>query len=416
MADPTIPLSDHAARRRRLRTALKKSVAIVFAGEHDAHLPTYYRPHPHFEYLTGLVNEPGAILVLDPGAPTEARRDLLFLRPLNPELEKWDGYRTEVSQALRDETGFKAVFRTTHFPRFLNDAVRRTPSLACVHALAAYDQPVSPDLEIFRKLQERIPGVEIRDATDEMARLRSVKSPAEVAMIQRAADITAAGFAAVMRSTRPGQSEFDLQETLEHAYRTNGSRGPAFGTIAGSGLNSTVLHYKDNDAVVKDGDLICLDSGAAFGGYGADVTRTIPANGRFTDRQAEIYSIVLRAMNAAIKAVKPGVPIAKIDQVARAIIIKAGYGDSFIHGIGHHLGLETHDVSPEGDLKEGAVITIEPGIYLPDEALGVRIEDDVVVTRTGCRNLTAKIPKSVQAIEKAMAEGRTTRGKSARRT
>jgi Xaa-Pro aminopeptidase len=146
-----------------------------------------------------------------------------------------------------------------------------------------------------------------------------------------------------------------------------------------------------------------IDSGADFGGYTADVTRTIPASGRFTERQREIYELVLRALKASTKAVKAGCTFAQIDKASRDIITKAGYGDRFFHGIGHHLGLEVHDITPKGPLKAGAVITIEPGIYLPDENFGVRIEDDVVVTREGCVNLTGGIPKSVAAIEKAMA-------------
>lgn len=403
MPDPTISLSEYAARRSKLLTALKKSIGVVFAGEHDSHLPTPYRPHPHFEYLTGVTDEPGAVLVLDPAGPVEARREMLFLRPLNPEVEKWDGYRLEVSKPLRDRTGFKAVFRTGNLARFLSEAAQRTPALACLHPLAWYDQPISPDLAVFRKIVNRTPGAVITDATEHLARLRSIKSRAEVAMIQRAVDITRTGFETVMKTVRPGINEFDLQETLEHAYRSNGSRGPAFGTIAGSGLNSTVLHYHDNDQPIEEGDLICVDSGASCGGYGADITRTIPASGKFTKRQSEVYSVVLKAMNAAINAVKPGATLAQIDAAARSIIIKAGYGDYFIHGIGHHLGLETHDITPAGPLRAGAVITIEPGIYIPDEKIGIRIEDDVLVTKTGVRNLSTKIPKTIAAIEKLMA-------------
>jgi Xaa-Pro aminopeptidase len=406
MADPTIPLTEYAARRKRLLTALKKSTGIIFAGDQDAHLPEDYRPHPHFEYLTGVIDEPGAVLLLDPANPVEARREILFLRPLDPEVEKWDGLRMEVCQALRDKYGFKTIFRTGNLPRFLTEAAKRSRSLACLHPLAQYNQPITPDLELFGKIAQRIPGTEIVDGSEEIARLRSVKSRAELAMIQKAIDITHIGFETVMKTTRPGMNEFDVQENLEHAYRANGSRTTGFKTIAGSGINSTVLHYAANDRVIEDGDLICIDSGAVYGpgqaGYGADITRTIPANGRFTKRQKEIYNIVLQAEEAAIRAVKPGVTLAQIDKVARAIITKAGYGDYFIHAIGHHLGLETHDATPEGGLKVGAVVTIEPGIYIPDEAIGVRIEDDVVVTRDGRRNLSSRIPKTAAAIEKIM--------------
>jgi Xaa-Pro aminopeptidase len=404
-SSPGITHAEHARRRKKLLTALRKSVGVIFAGDHAVDLETEFRPHPHFEYLTGVVDEPGAVLVLDPGAPVAARREMLFLEPLNPEVEKWDGYRLEVSQALRDGTGFKAIFRTLSLPRFLLEAARRSGSLACLHPIANHEQPVSPDLALFRKVAERLPGAEIIDRTDEVPKLRAVKSAAEVKMIDRAIEITRLGFIAAGGALKPGRSEFDVQEALEHAYRDNGSRGPAFGSIVGAGVNSTVLHYRANRETIGRSDVVCIDSGAGFGGYGADITRTFPANGRFTKRQREIYDIVLKAMNAAIRAVKPGAKINDLDRVARAIIVKAGYGDYFIHGIGHHLGLETHDTAPDAPLREGNVITVEPGIYIPDEAIGVRIEDDVLVTKTGNRNLSAKIPKTAAAVEK-MVRGR----------
>lgn len=406
----TIPLDEYADRRRKLSTALKNSVGVVFAGAGGGHLNDTYRPHPHFAYLTGVTSEPGTVLLLDPAHSVEARREILFLRPLNPELEKWDGLRMEISAALRESTGFKSIFRAEQFGRFLNESAKRAKSLACLHPLASVDQPVSPDLELFRKVCERMPGAEIVDMSDAVAELRSVKSAGEIAMIQKAIDITAAGFAEAMRAVKPGKMEFKVQATLEHAYREHGSRGAAFGTIVGSGINSTVLHYKANNNIIEDGDAIVIDSGASFGpdgaAYSADITRTVPANGKFTARQREVYDVVLKALEAATKAVKPGATLAEIDKTARAVIIKAGFGDHFIHSIGHHLGLETHDAAPAGGigapLREGNVLTIEPGIYIPQEKLGVRIEDDVVVTKDGCRVLSENIPRRAEDVEKAM--------------
>ncbi len=400
--DPSIPLSEYAARRKKLLGQLKKSVGVVFAGELADPLHDDFHVTPHFEYLTGVTDEPGAILILDPGNPVENQREILVLRPLDPEIEKWDGLRMEVSKALRDTTGFRVILRYDRYPRALLDAIKRAKSVACLHPLANHAQPVTPDLALFKEYAARVPGLTIEDHTEAVAKLRSVKSKHEVAMIQRAIDITAQGFEAIMTGIRPGLTEFDGQEMLEHGYRTNGSRGPAFGSIVGAGVNSTVLHYRANDQPIEDGDFICIDSGARWGGYGADITRSIPANGKFTKRQREIYNIVLKANEAAIKAVKPGVRMAAVDAVARAIITKAGYGDHFMHGIGHHLGLETHDVTPEGPLKVGNVVTIEPGIYVADEKIGVRIEDDILVTRDGRKNLSAKIPKKADAIEKIM--------------
>jgi Xaa-Pro aminopeptidase len=400
-----IPLDEFAARRTTLRASLKKSTGLLFAGDSDTHLDSAYRPHRHFEYLTGITDEPGAALLLDPTNPVESRREMLFLKPLNPEIEKWDGYRLEISKALRDRTGFKSVFRMDKLPMFLNDAARRSKSLACLHPLAQYTQPVSPDLAVFKEVAARIPGVTIEDRSDELALMRSAKSKNEIATLQRAIDITAAGFRTILTSIRPGMNEFDVQETIEHSYRTSGARALSFNTIAGAGMNSTVLHYRANDQPIADGDLICIDSGAKWQGYSADITRTLPVSGAFTPRQREIYEVVLKAELAAIKAVKIGARLSQIDSAARSVITKAGFGDFFIHSIGHHLGLDTHDVTPTGDLplKEGAVITIEPGIYIPQEKIGIRIEDDVVVTKKGCTVLSAMIPKTIADLERAMA-------------
>ena len=224
MALERISLKEFAQRRDRLRAALKKSVGLIFAGDYDAHSDHPYRPHRHFEYLTGLTDEPGAALLLDPSNPVEARREMLFLKPLNPELEKWDGLRMEIAAALRQKTGFRTLFRLDKLAMWLNDAARRSKSLACLHPLAQYTQPVSPDLEIFQKVAERIPGVAIEDRSDELPIMRSAKSKNEIAMLQQAIDITARGFETVMRALKPGMNEFDVQETIEHAYRTSGAR------------------------------------------------------------------------------------------------------------------------------------------------------------------------------------------------
>ncbi|MEM7167141.1 MAG: Xaa-Pro peptidase family protein [Planctomycetota bacterium] len=403
----TIPTKEYAARRRKLSTALKKGIALIHAGDPNTNgLNGSYRAHAHFEYLTGIGDEPGAILLLDPGNDDPKRRECLFMKPLDPEMERWDGFRAPIDDALRERTGLSSIFRLYALPRFLTEAALRSRSLMCVHPFASFQQPVSPDLAKFRKVAERIPGVSIGDCTEAMARLRGAKSANEVALIQQAVDITMLGYEEVLRTLRPKMNEFDVQETLEHAYKSHGSRGTGYNSIAGSGVNSTVLHYHANSAELCDGDLICIDSAATFNGYCADITRTLPVNGKFTPRQKEIYELVLKAEEAAIRAVKPGVTLADLDAVARKVITKAGYGDAFYHSIGHHLGMEVHDIAPRQPLKEGAVVTIEPGVYLRDEKIGVRIEDDIVVTKSGYRNLSKKIPKTVKDIERLMAAGR----------
>ncbi|NBX24456.1 MAG: aminopeptidase P family protein [Planctomycetes bacterium] len=399
---PHIDPREFARRREQVLKAIAGSVGLVFAGDAEPSLHGPYMPHAHFRYLTGITDEPGAVLLLDPGNPNPAWRVRLFLKPLNPEREKWDGFRHPISAALKARTGIDAIHRTDMLAGQLLVSARRARSLSLLMPLSPHTAPVSPDLEVFRRSCERIPGCSIQDRSQLLAQMRARKSDAEVACIEHAGRITGLGFHVAMATLRPGMNEFDLQRNVEEAYREGGARDLAFPTIAGGGFNSTVLHYHGNDQMLQAGDLVCLDSGAKWAGYSADVTRTLPVSGRFTARQREIYELVLKAQRAAIKACRPGRRLHQVDEAGRAIIRKAGLADAFPHGMGHHLGLETHDITPDEPLAEGAVVTIEPGIYLPEERIGIRIEDDVLVTRRGPRVLTGHIPSAIADIERLM--------------
>ena len=192
-----------------------------------------------------------------------------------------------------------------------------------------------------------------------------------------------------------------MARALESTYRREGAQGVAYNSIVGSGFNGTVLHYMDNQAELKDGDLMVIDAGAAYENYAADITRTFPVNGKFTAEQREIYELVLNAELAAIKAVRAGVTMTEIDNAARKVIEKGGHGDAFIHNIGHPLGIQVHEGKPDGPICAGMIITIEPGVYLPERNLGVRIEDDILVLKDGCEVLSPMIPKTVAEIEAA---------------
>ena len=400
-----ISLKEYASRRAKVSKALRGSAGIAYAGESSNELASTWRPHAHFEYLTGITNEPGAMLLFDPTNPVATRREILFLRPRDPEIEQWDGLRKPLGGTLRKELGIVSIFRTGSLPMVLCDVASRTSTYATLMPKASIKDTVSKDLELWNSVVARNPGCSVEDKSGVIPQLRSVKSPAEVKIIQAAVDMTSQGFADAMQFVGPDVHEFKVQATLEYGYAMAGGRGSAFPPIIGGGLNSTVLHYKENDQHLMGGELVCIDSGAFYAGYGADISRTIPVSGKFTLRQKEVYEVVLKAEEAAIKAVKPGVTLAELDTIARSIITKAGFGEYFIHGIGHHLGLETHDnCGPISPLKKGAVITIEPGIYLPDEAFGIRIEDDIAVTSAGYKNLSKAIPKTVSAIENAMAK------------
>ncbi len=401
---PLIGSAEFAARRARVLEALEGAAALVLAGREVVldSVPARWKTDRLFWYLTGLDHESGAAVLFDPSAEDPKRRITLFLRNRDPEAERWDGPREPLASGLRERLGFTEIRRTSQLPAALTAAARRTKRLACLHAFTTYTEELSPDLEIFQKVASHVPGVTIEDRTQLLPALRAVKSSAELALIEHALAITAAGFARVLQILRPGLRERDLVDALLHTYRSHDAE-PAYELIVGAGANSTVLHYRDGDTTIQDGDLVVMDCAAAFGGYASDVTRTFPASGVFLDEQRDIYEIVLQAQQAAIGAARPGATFTEIDAAARRVIEAAGYGDAFIHGTSHPLGVEVHDVAPDGPLREGMVITIEPGIYLPEKNLGVRIEDDILITADGCHDLSGRlVPRTVAEIEAAL--------------
>jgi Xaa-Pro aminopeptidase len=401
--DLTISASEYAARRAAVLDALDGAAGVVLAGSAATFpaLQARWTADPMFRYLTGLDYEGSAAVLFDPSAEDPSRRITLFLRPRDVEAERWDGAREPLDSALKSRTGFTSIRRTPYLPDVLSEAARRTKRLACLHPFASYTADLSPDLEIFHKVAQRIPGVVIEDRTQLLASMRAVKSPAELALMERAVMATAAGFEACLHAIKPGMREKDIVDMLVAIYHDHDCE-PAYELIVGAGLNGTVLHYVENSAVIVGGELIVMDCAASYRGYASDVTRTLPSSGVFSNEQRKIYEVVLEAELAGIAAAKPGVTYTEVDAAARGVIEKAGYGDAFIHGTSHPLGIEVHDIAPDGPLKPGMVVTLEPGVYLPDRGFGVRIEDDLLLTETGNRNLTSAVPKTVEAIEEAM--------------
>jgi Xaa-Pro aminopeptidase len=254
--------------------------------------------------------------------------------------------------------------------------------------------------------------------------LRAIKSPGELALIQKAVDPSIDAHFEAMKMVRPGLYEYQVAARMVDIHGYAGCETEAYAPIVGTGFNSTVLHYNKLDRRIEDGDIVLLDVGGQYSGYASDITRTIPANGKFTPRQREIYEIVLGAQNAAMAALKPGMTLGGKDETSLQKIAmdyidlhgkdKEGrsLGRYYIHGLSHHVGLDVHDPSgPSRPLEPGMVITIEPGIYIPEENLGVRIEDDVLITPTGYKQLTARLPRSPDEIEKIMANGKAEREK-----
>ncbi len=401
---PAITVAEYAERRAAVLRALEGAAAVVFAGTEvgTGSLHGRWKTDRSFWHLTGIERESGAAVLFDPSAEDPESTITLFLRPRDPESERWFGDRAALDSALKTKTGFTSITRSTRLPARLTEAARRTKRLACLHTFAAYPADVSPDLAVFKKVCERIPGISLEDCTQLLPGMRAVKSPAELDLIKQAVSISQAAFDTALRLISPGVSEGEIAETMTAEFRAHGGEA-AFEPIVGSGVNGTILHYVDNDKVVENGELIVIDYAAAYGGYVSDVTRTLPAGGKFTTEQRGLYQVVLEANLAAIAVARPGATFTDLQNAAHQVITRAGYGDYFIHGIGHHIGAEVHDVTPDGPLATGMVLTVEPGVYLPEQGVGVRVEDDILITPQGAEVLTAAIPKTVEAIETAMA-------------
>jgi Xaa-Pro aminopeptidase len=394
-----IPLEEYRSWRAALRESLKDGVVILFGKTENeqADLRSGFFQEANFYYLTGW-REPGAIVVLSPEGET------LFIPRRDPEREKWTGRKAAPEDAgIEEVTGFERVLASETFEAQLPKLVE-----AAAKIYTLMDQPAGP------KLQALLPLREFFDAAPAIAKLRMTKSAREQALIRRSVDITVEAHRAAWKRMAPGLFEYQIAATMSSVYFDAGCERHAYRPIVASGPNGAVLHYSRNSRRIDSGDLVVMDVGAECSAYAADITRTLPANGKFTRRQRELYEVVLGAQKAAIAAVKPGMTLGKstpnsLYTIAYDYINSHGkdlHGDSlgkyFTHGVGHHVGLDVHDASdPAEPLAAGMVITIEPGIYLPEEGIGIRIEDTLLVTESGAQVLSKSLPKEVEDIEKA---------------
>lgn len=396
--------SPFQARREALLDSLVEGTAILYSDGEDGE--TGYISNTDFWYLTGL-NEPGAVLVL---SPNEKERQVLLLAPRDPDVERWKGLRPAITDSMTERLGYDRVRRAPYLGRLLRDRVKHSPIFHYIGPVVNYTAPVPKELETYRKIADRVPGTKIRNGSRFLESMRMIKSSTEIDKIREAIDVTHYGLSRLIARMRPGVTEFELDGVLEAAFKERGAQFMGFGPIVGSGMQSTVLHYRAKTKMVEEGELLLLDVGAQWDHYSADISRTFPVDGQFTDRQGEIYDIVYRAQQAAIAAVRPGATIREVHDIARGIIADHGYGDHYLHGTSHHLGLLVHDVADYAvPLKPGMVITVEPGIYIEDEEIGVRIEDDVLVTDNGREVLSGDIPSERKDVESWIREA--TRGK-----
>jgi Xaa-Pro aminopeptidase len=405
LVEPGQTQSPDVYRRRReaLMKEMGEGVAVVYAnGEEDG---DGYRQGSDFLYLTGVLEE-GGILVLAPKERTY--REFLLLPSRDPEAERWTGEREGIGAALRRKYGFEKIYRAGRLTGLMLDLTGRSPVLWQVSRPSGEaDGKAPPDLALYDKIHDRLPGVSTKTLGWTRARKRSRHGADELAIMQRAVRISEAGFVAAAAEIRPGATEARVEAEAERVWKASGARRPAYESIVGSGPNSTILHYPRSERTMEDGELILMDMSAEFAHYAADITRTFPVGGRFSAEQRKIYDLVLKAQKTAFDLVRPGAYMEDLDAAARKVIEDGGYGDYFIHSLGHFVGLDVHDAGAyQEPLSAGMVITLEPGIYLPDRKIGVRIEDDVVVTETGARYLSDGIPRAPEDVERWMAARR----------
>lgn len=435
--------SEHAARRARLMQLIgEDGVAIIPAAREvirarDTHYK--FRQDSDFRYLTGFP-EPDAVAVLVPGRRRNGRKAeyILFVRERNPEREIWDGRRAGPEGAVRDY-GADEAYTLAEFEAQLPGLIAgRTHLHYTLGEHPHWDAKLTACVREIREVSRRGAAAPVDfialEATLHEMRLR--KSPAELELMASACAITAEAHCIAMRTARPGLYEWQLAAEI-HAHFARHDMEPGYGTIVGSGENACILHYVDNHAELRDGDLVLIDAGGELQGYTADITRTFPVNGRFSKAQRAVYEVVLEANVQAIRELKLGNSSARPHEVATRVLtegmvelgllkgkpaelIKAGkHRQFFMHGTGHWLGMDVHDVGRykiEGKprpFEPGMVMTVEPGLYIAPGTpgvprkywgIGVRIEDDVVVTTQGPRVLTADVPKTVREIESLMAQ------------
>jgi len=394
-----------AARRRVLLARLGRGVVLVPAAherelERDYVQDNDFRQGNTFFYFTELETQDAWLLLVAGGAG----ETVLFLPPRDPLQERWTGLRLGPDTTAARLTGIARVLPTDSLDPVLSAAlVRARGPLYVPLDQTTRDEPRFRDL-LFS-------GRDVRNLRPSADSMRLVKDADEVARMRKAVEISVLGHVTAMQAARPGKWEYEIEAALEAEFRRNGADRVGYPSIVGSGPNSTTLHYDVNRRQTRDGDLIVVDAGAEWGQYTADVTRTFPVNGKFTPRQKAIYDLVLATQQAAFDSTRPGTTIAQLNRVARdymrthsGTLCGAQTCDAyFIHGLSHWLGMDVHDVGDYSTpLKAGMVLTIEPGIYLAQEALGVRIEDDVLVTATGAEWLSAKAPKTTAEIESLM--------------
>ncbi len=391
------------------------SAAVFFSGREvrklgDENYP--FTPSSNFLYLTG-VDKPNEILFL--AKKGTEKTAVLFIEPSDEEKAKWVGEVIKKEEAAKI-SGIKDI-------RYIPDFYSYTAGIIFNKRIEniyldlenRYFNIDSIELGFAKEIGEKYPYISIRNIYNDVAELRRIKTVRELEKIEKAVEITGVGVENMLKNVHPGMYEYQLEAYFDFSLKSSGVKDHAFKSIVASGKNAAVLHYSDNDCVIEDNSLVLCDVGAKWEYYCGDITRTFPANGKFSKRQKQLYNIVLEGQKLIIDTIRPGIPFASLNETLikyyEKKLAEIGLIEKpedvkkyYWHGVSHCLGMETHDAGRhnEGMLEEGMVLTVEPGLYIADENIGIRIEDDVVVTWNGCKVLYDYIPKTVEDIESIM--------------
>ena len=403
-------------RARLYETLADNTLVVAYAGipvhtNEDAYYD--FTVNSQFFYLTGLERENTAFLAYK---SADSTREMLFIEQPDPLAERWTG-KMPTKEEVRAVSEVEDVRYTDSLENAIGSILSRCRVERAYFDLYRCRMNDLPDYNavMAQRFGQAYPHVALKDLREACAPLREQKDAQEVERIRKALDITRRGLEYVMKNLKPGMMEYQVQADFEYTCKRLGAKRQAFPTIAGSGINGCMMHYETNHCEVQNGSLILLDLGARYENYSSDITRTYPANGKFSPRQREIYELVLKANRAVAAAAKPGVSLKELNDIARQTLgeglVAMGMihdasevGRYYMHSVSHPMGIDVHDVSLAGDvLQPGWVITDEPGLYIDEEAIGIRIEDDLLITENGCEVLSKDIIKDPDAIEAFMA-------------